>query len=257
MLLAIDIGNTNITLGLFEEDLLQITARLATDLRKTADEYAIDIKDVLALHGEEVSRVEDCIISSVVPSVGAAVSSAVALLCDTVPLMLGPGVKTGLNIKIDNPAQLGADLAAGAVGALHEYTMPCIIIDMGTATTVSVLDKNGTFLGGTIGAGVRMTIKALAEGTAALPAIGMTSPKSVIGKNTVDCMQSGIVLGTAAMLDGLIDRIQDELGESATVVATGGMSKEIITFCRNDIIYNENLLLDGLRLIYEKNSQSL
>ena len=254
MLLAIDIGNTNVTLGLFEEDLLKGTARLATDPRKTADEYAIDIKDVLALHGEDISFVEDCIISSVVPAVGAAISQAVSMLCHTVPLMLGPGVKTGLNIKIDNPAQLGADLAAGAVGALAEYTMPCIIIDMGTATTISVLDRNGAFLGGVIGAGVRMTIKALAEGTAALPAIGISTPKSVIGKNTVDCMQSGIVLGTAAMLDGLIDRIEDELGEAATVVATGGLSKEIIALCKNDIIYNENLLLDGLRLIYEKNN---
>lgn len=254
MLLAIDIGNTNITLGLFEEDLLKMTARLATDPRKTADEYAIDIKDVLSLHGEDVREIEDCIISSVVPAVGSAISSAVALLCHTVPLMLGPGVKTGLNIKIDNPAQLGADLAAGAVGALNEYTMPCIVIDMGTATTISVLDRNGAFLGGTIGAGVRMTLKALAEGTAALPAIGISSPKSVIGRNTVDCMQSGIVLGTAAMLDGIIDRIEEELGETATVVATGGLSKEIISYCKNDIIYNENLLLDGLRLIYEKNN---
>lgn len=254
MLLAIDIGNTNITLGIFEEDLLKSTARLATDPRKTADEYAVDIKDVLSLHGEDVGLVEDCIISSVAPSVGAAVSSAVSMLCHTVPLMLGPGVKTGLNIKIDNPAQLGADLAAGAVGALAEYTMPCIIIDMGTATTLSVLDRNGVFLGGVIGAGVRMTLKALAEGTAALPSIGIATPKSVVGKNTVDCMQAGIVLGTAAMLDGLIDRIEEELGEAATVVATGGLSKEIISFCKSDIIYNENLLLDGLRLIYEKNN---
>ena len=254
MLLAIDIGNTNITLGLFDGEILKVTARLATDTRKTADEYAIDIKDVLSLHGEEVSAVEDCIISTVVPSVGAAVSSAVALLCDTVPLMLGPGVKTGLNIKIDNPAQLGADLAAGAVGALAEYTMPCIIIDMGTATTLSVLDHNGAFLGGSIGAGVRLTLKALSEGTAALPSISITPPKSVIGKNTVDCMQSGLVLGAAAMLDGLIDRIEEELQETATVVATGGLSKEIINYCKNDIIYNENLLLDGLRIIYEKNN---
>ena len=254
MLLAIDIGNTNITLGLFDGEILKITARLATDTRKTADEYAIDIKDVLSLHGEAVSAVEDCVISAVVPSVGAAVSSAVALLCDTVPLMLGPGVKTGLNIKIDNPAQLGADLAAGAVGALAEYTMPCIIIDMGTATTLSVLDRNGAFLGGSIGAGVRLTLKALSEGTAALPSISITPPKSVIGKNTVDCMRSGLVLGAAAMLDGLIDRIEEELQETATVVATGGLSKEIINYCKNDIIYNENLLLDGLRIIYEKNN---
>ena len=254
MLLAIDIGNTNITLGLFYEDILKVTARLATDPKKTPDEYAISIKDALALHGEEAAEIEDCIISSVVPTVASSVSSAIALLCDTVPLLLGPGVKTGLNIKIDNPAQLGADLAAGAVGALHEYRVPCIIIDMGTATTISVLDSTGAFLGGTIGPGVRMTMKALAEGTAALPAISMAAPKSVIGKNTIDCMQSGIVLGTAAMLDGIIDRIEEELGQSATVVATGGLSKEIIGYCKNDIIYNENLLLDGLRIIFEKNN---
>lgn len=254
MLLAIDIGNTNITLGIFDEEVLRVTARLATDPRKTSDEYAVSIKSALELRGEIISDVEDCIISSVVPSVGDAVSSAVALLCDTVPLMLGPGVKTGLNIKIDNPAQLGADLAAGAVGALNEYTMPCIVIDMGTATTLSVLDKNGSFLGGSIAPGVRMTLKALAEGTAALPAIGIAPPKSVIGKNTVESMQSGLILGTAAMLDGLIKRIETELGEPATVVATGGLSKEIISFCESDIIYNENLLLDGLRLIYEKNN---
>lgn len=254
MLLTIDIGNTNITLGLFDGELLKLTARLATDQRKTGDEYAVAIKDILTLHGEAVESVEDCIISSVVPSVGASVGNAVATLCDVVPLLLGPGIKTGLNIKIDNPAQLGADLAAGAVGALHEYTMPCIIIDMGTATTLSVLDKNGAFLGGSIAAGVRMTLRALAEGTAALPSINVASPKSVIGRNTVDCMQSGLILGTAAMLDGLIDRIEDELGEKATVIATGGLSKEIINHCKNDIIYNENLLLEGLRLIWEKNA---
>ena len=254
MILAVDVGNTNIVMGCLEEGKILFTARLATDSKKTADEYAVSIKDALALHGEEAGEIEDCIISSVVPSVAASVSSAIALLCDTVPLLLGPGVKTGLNIKIDNPAQLGADLAAGAVGALHEYRVPCIIIDMGTATTVSVLDKNGAFLGGTIGPGVRMTMRALAEGTAALPAISIAAPKSVIGKNTVDCMQSGIVLGAAAMLDGIIDRIEEELGEAATVVATGGLSKDIINYCKNDIIYNENLLLDGLRIIFEKNN---
>lgn len=254
MLLAIDIGNTNISLGVFDQEVLRTTARLATSKEKTADEYAVDLMNVLSLHGEDVSKIEDCIISSVVPSVSASVSSAVAFLCDTVPLMVGPGVKTGLNIKIDNPAQLGADLVTGAVAALNEYTLPCIIIDMGTATTLSVLDRNGAFLGGTIGAGMRMTFNALAEGTAALPSVSITAPKSVIGKNTVDCMQSGIVLGTAAMLDGLIDRIEEELGERATVVATGGLSREVISYCKNDIIYNENLLLDGLRLIYEKNN---
>ena len=253
MLLTIDVGNTNITLGLYDEDLLKVTARLATDQRKTADEYAIDIKDVLTLHGEEVSEVEDCIISSVVPTVGASVSAAVALLCDTVPLVLGPGIKTGLNIKIDNPAQLGADLVAGAVGAIAEYTLPCIVIDMGTATTISVINSQGQFLGGAIAAGVRLTLKALSENTSQLPSINISAPDAVIGSNTVDCMRSGLVFGTAAMIDGMIEKITEQLGETPTIVATGGLSKEIIAHCKSDIIYNENLLLDGLREIYERN----
>ena len=253
MLLTIDIGNTNITLGLYDEDVLKVTARLATDQRKTADEYAIDIKDVLSLHGEEVSEVEDCIISSVVPTVGASVSAAVALLCDTVPLVLGPGIKTGLNIKIDNPAQLGADLVAGAVGAIAEYTLPCIVIDMGTATTISVINSQGQFLGGAIAAGVRLTLKALSENTSQLPSINISAPDAVIGSNTVDCMRSGLVFGTAAMIDGMIEKITEQLGETPTIVATGGLSKEIIAHCKSDIIYNENLLLEGLREIYERN----
>ena len=254
MLLAFDIGNTNITLGLYDGEVLVFTARLATDSRRTADQYAIDIKDILTLHGCNYKYIEDAVISSVVPSVGSAVSRAVSMLCDIVPLSLAPGVKTGLNIKIDNPAQLGADLAAGAVGALHEYTMPCIIIDMGTATTISVLDGRGAFLGGAIAAGVNLTLRSLTENTSQLPAIDIQSPPSVIGTNTADCMRSGLVLGTAAMLDGMIDRIEESLGECATVVATGGLSKEIINHCSHSIIYNENLLLDGLRIIYEKNN---
>ncbi len=254
MLLTADIGNTNITLGVFNEDVLLFTARLATDSRLTSDQYAIDIKDILALNGVSFNEIEDAVICSVVPVVGAAVADAVSKLCSIVPLIIGPGVKTGLNIKIDNPAQLGADLAAGAVAALNEYTMPCVIIDMGTATTVSVLDKNGCFLGGSIGAGVRLTLKALTENTAQLPQINISAPPSVIGTNTADCMRSGLVYGTAAMLDGLLDRIERELGETPTVVATGGLSSQIINFCTRHIIYNENLLLDGLRYIYEKNS---
>ena len=253
MLLTIDVGNTNITLGLYDEDVLKVTARLATDQRKTADEYAINIKDVLTLHGEEVSEVEDCIISSVVPTVGASVSAAVALLCDTVPLVLGPGIKTGLNIKIDNPAQLGADLVAGAVGAIAEYTLPCIVIDMGTATTISVINSQGQFLGGAIAVGVRLTLKALSENTSQLPSINISAPDAVIGSNTVDCMRSGLVFGTAAMIDGMIEKITEQLGETPTIVATGGLSKEIIAHCKSDIIYNENLLIDGLREIYERN----
>ena len=171
MLLTIDIGNTNITLGAYDEDVLCFTARLATVHGTTSDQYAVEIKNILELHGLKADKIEDCIISSVVPSVGGAVCNAVSLLCDIVPLELGPGVKTGLNIKIDNPAQLGADLVAGAVGAISEYTLPCVVIDMGTASTISVIDRNGAYLGGVISAGVRLTLKALTENTAQLPSI--------------------------------------------------------------------------------------
>lgn len=254
LLLTVDIGNTNVTLGAYNGNILSFTARLATEPRKTSDQYAVEIKNVLSLYLQDYREIEDCIISSVVPSVGAGIADAVSKLCDIVPLILGPGVKTGLNIKIDNPAQLGADLVAGAVGALEEYTMPCVIIDMGTATTLSVLDKNGAFLGGVIAAGVRLTLKALTENTSQLTSIPIAAPSSVISPNTVECMQSGLVYGTAAMLDGLLNRIEDELGETPTVVATGGLSKEIIAYCEHNIIYNENLLLEGLRTVYEKNN---
>jgi len=253
MLLAIDIGNTNITLGGYKDDILSFTARLATDTALTSDQYAIAFKDILTLYGEDAYEVEDCIISSVVPQVGSAVAQAVGRLCEIVPLVIGPGVKTGLNIKIDNPAQLGADLVAGAVGAISKYTLPCVIIDMGTASTISVVDKNGCFLGGVIAAGVRLTLKALAENTAQLTSIHIEAPNSVIGSNTVDCMKSGLVYGTAAMIDGLLDRIESELGSTAAVVATGGLAKEIITHCDRTIMYDENLLLDGLKEIYYKN----
>lgn len=253
MLLTIDIGNTNITLGVYNSDILCATARLATAKNNTSDQYAIEINSILNLRSINASDIEDCIISSVVPSVARCVSNAISMLCDIVPLELGPGIKTGLNIKIDNPAQLGADLVAGAVGAISEYTLPCVVIDMGTASTISVIDKNGMYIGGVIAAGVRLTLKALAENTAQLPNIDISAPKSVIGTNTVDCMKSGLVLGTAAMIDGLLDRIIDEIGEVPTIVATGGLSKDVVSNCKHNVIYNENLLLDGLKEIYDKN----
>lgn len=253
MVLAVDIGNTNVTLGVYREEAFILTARLATEVGRTSDQYAIDIKDVLALHGEDYRQIEGCIISSVVPAVGDAVARAINDLCGIKPMVLGPGLKTGLNIKIDNPAQLGADLAAGAVGALAKYPTPCIVIDMGTATTISFLGEKGEFLGGSIAAGVRLTLKALFQNTAQLPSVNIEAPDSVIGSNTVDCMKSGLVFGAASMIDGLIERMENEQGSVKTVVATGGLSKEIIRHCKRDIIYDENLLLDGLLTIYKKN----
>lgn len=253
MILAIDIGNTNITLGGYIDNKIQFISRMSTDNRRTADQYAVEIYDLVRLAGFSATDTEGCVIASVVPSVGSAISMAVNKLTGLTSIVLGPGVKTGVNIKIDNPAQLGADLAAGAAGALGKYSMPCIIIDMGTATTLSVMDENGAFLGGVIAAGVGLTLNALTQNTALLSAIPIEAPKNTIGKNTVESMQSGLVLGTAAMIDGMVCRIEKELGKPCTVVATGGRAPQIIPHCTTEMELDENLLLDGLIKIYQKN----
>ena len=242
MLICIDIGNSNITIGVFEEETLKFTARLATDTRRTSDQYAIEIRDIIEIYGIELQDITDAAISSVVPTVGSAIEKAVDRLFGINPVVLGPGVKTGLNIKIDNPAQLGADLAAGAVGALAKYTTPTIIIDMGTASTISVLGKNGEFLGGVIAAGVKLTMDALAARTAQLPSVSIEAPKKTIGTNTADCIKSGLIMGQSAMLDGLITKIERELGETATVVATGGLAPEVVKHCDRKIAIDDNLL---------------
>lgn len=253
MLLCVDIGNTNITLGGYRDDTLVFTARLASDAQRTADQYAVELYDILRLNGCSAAQAQGAILSSVVPTLTDALCRALQKLFGFMPMVLGPGVKSGLNIKIDNPAQLGADLVAGAIGAMAKFPLPCIIIDLGTATTISVLNAKGEFLGGAIAAGIRLTLEALTKNTAQLPLVGIEAPKSVIGSNTIDCMKSGLILGAAAMLDGLIDRMETELGGSASVVATGGLAREVVPHCRREIQVDENLLLDGLKRIYEKN----
>ena len=253
MILAIDIGNTNITLGGYKEEKIEFISRLSTESRHTADQYAVELYNVIRLAGYSIADTEGCVIASVVPAVGSAVSEAVKKLTGLNPIVLSPGVKTGISIKIDNPAQLGADLVAGASGALGKYPLPCIIIDMGTATTLSVLNKEGHFLGGVIAAGVGLTLNALTQNTALLSAIPIEAPKNVIGRNTMESMQSGLVLGTAAMIDGMVKRIEAELGEDCTIVATGGRAKQIIPHCEKEMLLDENLLLDGLLKIYKKN----
>ncbi len=253
MILAVDIGNTNITLGGYSGGEIKFVSRLATDPRRTSDQYAVEIYDIMRLSGSDVAELSGAVIASVVPAVGTALKCAIKRLTDLDAVVIGPGVKTGVNIKIDNPAQLGADLVAGAAGVVDKYKMPCIVIDMGTATTLSVLDENGTFLGGSIAAGVGLTLKALTSNTALLSEIPIEAPKNVIGRNTVESMQSGLVLGTAAMIEGLVARIEEEMGQSCTVVATGGRAREIVSHCSKEIILDDNLLLDGLIKIYNKN----
>ena len=254
MLLTTDIGNSNITLGVFDGDDLIISSRLATQRERTEDQYAVELLNIFSLNKTDPKSVDGAIISSVVPELNKAITSAVKSVTGCDALVLGPGVKTGLNIVTDSHSQVGADLVASSVGAISKYELPCFVIDLGTATKIILIDENATFRGCTISAGVKISLNALASKTSQLPAISLKTPEKAIGTNTVDCMFSGTVLGTAAMLDGLCERMEKEFGKPIkTTVATGGLSREIVKSCYRDIIYDKNLLLDGLKTIYYKN----
>ena len=253
MLLAIDIGNTNIVIGGIKDDQIVFEARIATDRSKTSDQYAVDIKDILSLFDVKAEDIQDCIISSVVPPVFNSVRTGILKVTGKSPMVVGPGLKTGLKIHMDNPAQVGSDRIVIAVAALAEYKPPLILMDLGTATTLEVVGEDNSYLGGCIIPGVRISLDALTSRTAQLPGIRLERPKRVIGKNTVDCMRSGIMYGTAAMMDGMLDRIEEELGTSATVVATGGIAQFIIPLCHREIKLEKDLMLKGLNLIYQKN----
>jgi type III pantothenate kinase len=253
MILAIDIGNTNIVLGVWDHDDLIFVSRLATDRLKTEDEYAIVLKNVFDLYKVESSKILGSIISSVVPQITSAMVFAVERLTAKKPIIVSPGIKTGLNIKTDDPAQLGRDIVAGAVAAISKYPKPIIIFDLGTATKVSVIDSNSNFLGCSILPGIRIGFDALSERTATLPQVGLEAPGDIIGKNTIESMRSGAVFGTASMMDGMIARIEDKLSQKATVIATGGNLGIIANYCKSDIIQDANLLLEGLLIIYRKN----
>ena len=253
MILAVDIGNSNIVLGCFEENDILFIERLSTNHQYTALEYVISIKNILEINGIEIGAVEGCIISSVVPSVTETVKSALERLTHTKVMTVGPGIKTGLNILMDNPASVGADLIVNAVAGLKCYGAPLIMIDMGTATTVSVLDEKGNYVGGMILPGVRVSLDSLVNRTSQLPKISLEPPRKVIGKNTIDCMKGGIILGQASSMDGLVDRIREDMGLEVPAVATGGLAPKIIPNCKNEIIIDNELTLKGLKYIYDKN----
>lgn len=253
MLLAIDMGNTNIVIGCINDDKTVFVERLSTDTSKTELEYAIGFKTVLELHNIRAEDIDGAIISSVVPPLTNIINNAVEKIIGKRAMVVGPGVKTGLNILMDNPRTVGADLIVGAVAAIHEHGAPLTIIDIGTATTIVVIDKECNYIGGIIIPGIVTSLESLVSRTAQLPKISFEVPKHVIGKNTVDSMKSGVILGNASMIDGMIDRIKDELGYPTTVVATGGLARTVIPACRHSIIVDEELLLKGLNVIYRKN----
>lgn len=256
MILAVDIGNTNIVIGAIQEDRPLFVESVSTDIRRTDLEYTVTIKTVLELHALTAHDFEGSIISSVVPPLTPVVSLSLSKLLHQSPLVVGPGLKTGLNIKYENPAQLGSDLVVDAVAGIAEYPTPLFIIDMGTATTISAIDRQGAYLGGVIIPGARVALDSLSSRASQLPRIGFEAPKKAVGTNTIECMKSGAVLGNAALLDGMIERMEEELGFSATVVATGGLARYIIPHCRREIIYDDMLLLKGLNIIYKKNRKT-
>ena len=255
MILTVDAGNTNIVLGGFENDKLLFLSRIATQTALTADEYAVKFSEILALYGYCAKDINGAAISSVVTPLTPAFKQAVKRLTDSKIVTVGPGIKTGVNIKIDDPAALGADLVCGAVGAMEKYDPPCIIFDLGTATTISAIDRNRFFLGGSIIPGVKVSLKALSATAAALPDINTElSGDVLIGTNTVDCMKSGSIIGTASMMDGMALRYKEAIGQDAAVIATGGLAPAIRPFCREKFILDDTLLIDGLYVLYKKNA---
>lgn len=257
MILALDIGNTNIVIGCMEKDRAYFVERVSTNSSKTELEYVVDFKTLLDLYQIKVENITGCIVASVVPPLNNIVTAALKKLLHVSPLLVGPGIKTGLNILMDNPGQLGSDLVVNAVAGLHYYGAPIIMIDMGTATTISVVDNRKNYIGGMILPGVRVSLDSLVNRTSQLPRISLEAPKKIIGKNTIDCMKSGIIMGQASCIDGMIERIWDELGYQAQVVATGGLAGCIVPYCKKKIVHDDELTLKGLEIIYRKNTESI
>jgi len=253
MIRALDIGNTHIVIGCIDNGEISRVFRISTDIEETADEYAVKISNILDFHGITRTRIDGAVMSCVVPPLTGVLKNAVRLLADVNTLVVGAGVKTGLNILIDDPAQLGGDMVATAVGALTMYTPPAIIIDLGTATKMYVLNKNGGFIGGAILPGVALSMKALASGTSLLPRVPIEAPAKVISANTVDCIKSGVIFGAASAIDGMTEHFETELGQQATIIATGGLADAVYRHCKRDIIHDPHLILHGLGVIYEKN----
>lgn len=254
MILAVDIGNTHILLGGFDEKDLLFTELLTTNRNSTDLEYATLIESALRVNLLDFASVDGAIVSSVVPNVTSSICRAIERFTSCTPLLVGPGVKTGLKIRTDNPAQVGSDLVMAAVAGIKEYKVPQINIYMGTATAFSLIDETKTFVGTSIGAGMGVAADALCERTSQLPSVAFETPKKVIGTNTVDSVKSGLMYQTASTIDGMIDRIEEEYGKPCTVVATGRYAASVTKLCRRTIHTDPDLILKGLMEVYFKNA---
>ena len=255
MILGVDVGNTNIVIGCLEEGVVKNTVRVRTEPGMTAAEFGIKLRQLFDFFGIESRGFEGAIVSSVVPQVTEPLKQAIEWLTGVKCLLVGPGMRTGMNVRIDDPGTLGCDLVVGGVAAIEEYGTPVIVLDLGTATTITLIDENKCFRGGAILPGIKLSYAALAAGTSLLPDISITPPKKCVATNTVDCMRSGAVFGTAATIDGMVERMENELGQRCKVVATGGLASSVTPYCRREIVCDDELLLKGLWILYKKNAQ--
>ncbi|GAA4869845.1 type III pantothenate kinase [Paenibacillus vulneris] len=253
MILAVDVGNTNIVLGLYEGDQLLHHWRLSTNRSSTTDEYGMMIYNLFQHSGLELDQIEGIIISSVVPPLMFVLEQLCSKYLKKTPLIVGPGIKTGLNVRYENPREVGADRIANAVAAIELYGAPCIVVDFGTATTFDYIDASGQYIGGAVAPGVGISTEALYQRAAKLPRIELVKPKSVVGRNTVASMQAGIIYGFAGQVDGIVGRIREEHNAQAKVIATGEMAELIASESRTIEKVNPLLTLQGLQMIYQRN----
>lgn len=257
MLLVIDIGNTNITIGIYENDKLKITSRLSTNVSITEDQYITELKEILRSNNIDPKNISAAITSSVVPEINSLINTSIKKLFKINPIVVDENINTGLKFNnIDQPKAIGADLIVGATAAKEMFPGEnCLILDLGTSITLFIVTKDGEFRGGCIMPGVCTSLHALTNNTALLPNIGLDESSNIIGTNTMDCMRSGFIYGFASMIDGMCQKVIDELHEPARIIATGGEAKFIVPHCTKKIILNENLLLEGLNIIYKKQNK--
>jgi len=254
MIFVVDVGNTNIVLGLYKGKELQRHWRIATNRAATSDEYGILICNLFNHAGVKVEDIEGIIISSVVPPLNYSLERMSETYLKKTPMLVGPGIKTGLNIRYENPREVGADRIVNAVAGIQLYGPPLIIVDFGTATTFCYIDEKGDYIGGAIAPGIGISTEALYQKAAKLPRIELIKPKSTVGRTTVSSMQAGIIFGFAGQVDGIVDRIRDEFQTNARVIATGGLAELISGESRTIDIVNPRLTLQGLQILYERNA---
>ena len=255
MILAIDVGNTNIIIGVIDAKKTYFVERITTTIGKPNLEYAVALKSILEIYHIAPDQLDGAIVSSVVPPLNRTILAAIRKITGLNAMLVGSGMKTGMNIIMDNPKTVGSDQIVDAVAASHEHPLPLVVIDMGTATTLCTVDKKGNYIGGVILPGLKVSLNSLSSKTAQLPYISLEVPSHVIGKNTIDCMRSGIIYGNVDMIDGILDRMEKELGEPPTIIATGGLAKFITPLCRHKIVVDDALLLKGLLILYRKNTE--